>query len=43
MDDVKNKIRPIYSELQGMLSQAPKVDGYMYRDKRSYGRDLTIC
>lgn len=34
MDDIKNKVRPIYSELQGMLSQAPKVDEYMYRDQK---------
>lgn len=34
MDEIKNKVRPIYSELQGMLSQAPKVDGYMYRDQK---------
>jgi len=34
MDDIKNEVRPIYSELQGMLSQAPKVDGYMYRDQK---------
>lgn len=39
MDDIKNKVRPIYSELQGMLSQAPKVDGYMYRDQKElWGR-----
>lgn len=35
MDDIKSKIRPIYSELQGVLPQAPKGDGWMYKDQQA--------
>lgn len=32
--DNKEKVRPIYSELMGMLSQAPKPETYMYKDQK---------
>ncbi|KKT66867.1 MAG: hypothetical protein UX25_C0039G0006 [Candidatus Woesebacteria bacterium GW2011_GWC2_45_9] len=32
--DQKSKVRPIYSEFMGMLSQAPKTNTYMYKDQK---------